>query len=507
VNNDVRSNRLDTAQLHTSRGQIVSWMALAGVILAVSGATGTWLEFPLTGSIRAIGLQGPLDAEPFYSLSAWLIVLIALTVAAWLLNWRTALIVCGLAFLGVTGYFYLTLVAGHEGWLVRFVDESRQRALLEKFIGDHYWQNLNPEPTLRLVSEFEYLPDRMGTAWAATGTGMVHTLLAGALVVGAVAASGRVYAAMAVAGSGLVVLTLLTLANSLTEADLYQRQGDTHLAAGEPRSALEAYEFALDADPVLSTSRAFLVKASYAYMGLLGQSSDLAAVYLADARRTGALQRQLSDRIRSRLSDAHRRLQRAAAGLASQAPLATAGGATIPAPATATTDPDLLRFTGPNALHGFELGFPLSKRGGHSEGSTATARPIGSLERAIRAFANQLDAELWIMQGVMALNTSAPSEARQAFQRAVIMDPTALDARFLLGHTELLLGMQQQAITSLSNTMSAIKQASIRADIASTLGDALSADRQLNAARTEYRRSLELDNVFNIRAVRSLGGT
>lgn len=425
-------------------------MLLAAVILAISGTLGAWLQFPLTGSLKAPMLGGRLIETPLLdSQGALLTIVIALVIAGWLVGLRWLLVACGLALLALAGWFYLDLVAGDQGWLVRFVSESGQRVALENFTEDLYWPNLNPEPTAALVSEFEHLPERIRAAWGAVGKGWLHTVAAGAAILAAVAIGSRLYTLLALAGVLSVALGLVAAGYPLIQAELEHRKGDAYLAAGRPRAALLAYESAIRADPVLAESRPFLVKASYAYLILLGKSSDLAVVYLADTRNTGTPELELTPAMQQRLTDAHLLLKR--------------------------------------------VGDTLS--------------PAGPLEGAIRRQASTLDSRLWVTQGSMALNAGLPSEALQAFRRALAKNPRALDALFFLGHTELLLGMRQQAITTLARTLALVRNAPIRADVACTLGDALRGETRLTAARSEYARCLALDDIYNFRAVRSLGGT
>lgn len=424
-------------------------MLLVGVILAALGALSSWVQFPLTGSVIPLRIDGLRSTPLVNSQGALIGMLIAMIMIGWLRGLRWVLIGCGLALLAISGVFFLDLVAGGNGWLVRFVAESGQREALELFIRDAYWPNLNPEPTVTLASEFEFLLDRIRVAWSAVGLGWMQTAAAGAFILVAVAVSNRRYFILVPLGVFAVALGIVTTGYPLIEAEIAHHRGDTYLASGRPRAALQEYRSAAASDPVLTESRRFLIKASYAYLMLLGDSSDLAAIYLTDTRKTASSKLQLTPTRRQQLSDEHLRLARA--------------------------------------------------RSISADGSF--------LERAIRRQANVLDTQLWITQGLMALNTHSLGEARQAFQQALAITPTALDARFFLGHMEILLGMRQQAVSTLTVALMEVENTAVRADVACTLGDALRDEEQLTAARSEYDKCLSLDNFFNFRAVRSLGGT
>lgn len=258
---------------------------ITGVLLVLFGGMSVWLRFPMSAPVLGTavplvvpGLPGlslpiatlffaPLLFMVVASLTGWRL----LTGVAWLLTWLALF------------YFPWQLIFHDPQWLLEFIRDSVIRDDLQRFDNAHFLANKGVEASLVFITDFEHLADRALLIWRLLGWGWMLSLLG--LVIFAIGQCLRhafPVANLSVLLFGLLspVLLLTAVGFSALVGDLRHYRADLLLATGAPKLALQAYAQAIDKDPVLGYSTAFLTKVSRAYYLAYGAAEPHAQWYL-----------------------------------------------------------------------------------------------------------------------------------------------------------------------------------------------------------------------------------
>lgn len=265
------------------------WIGIAAaLLLALAGALGEWIGFPLSAPIQGLDWD---SADP-----AWLrrypaapfLLLLTAAPGALLLNGRRI----GTWLLAVSGAALLAVPAGillfDPTWLYRSVEDSSQFDALYYFANTFLdVPNADYAPQLRHADAFQYLPDRAWIAGALLAWGWGLCLLAWVAVV-LLLRRARLLPSLKglVPPLALAGLAALVAGAPALMADFRYRQADQRLALGDYRGALASYTAALDHDPVLGYSKVFLINAARTYYQKDGSTSPFVGVWLADSQRT-----------------------------------------------------------------------------------------------------------------------------------------------------------------------------------------------------------------------------
>jgi len=426
----------------------LSIVGLLGVGLLMGGALGPWLDFPLSASLFPKELPLPWPEAGETSLRTLMLGLGLLAGIGWLLRVRLLTLGAGLVAAVVLIHFVHTWML-HDQWMLRYLSESEQREALKAFLSNYYWPNLNPEPTVRLETDFEYLTDQLRVFWYSSGWGFSFCVVGLILLL-----LDQLMATPAVGLTSLVILVNIAAVVMLWffplfNAELKQRSGDELLGSGQLRDAISTYATSLRMNPALEYSKRFLHKASRAYYQMEGENSLLGGLYLASTRSRWQVGQPLIDTARETLDHSAKILSL--------------------------------------VLHSSYQG--------------------SLLERAILRQSAQEYRKVRVEQGLDALASGQPSLSLSLFQEAFEQDRRQVHIGFFLAHVQRELGLVSETVATLETTLQQVEHTSIRADLWCSLGDALSRGRQPLEARHAYVQCLEADSLFNFRAILSLGGT
>ena len=427
----------------------LSVLGLIGSVLLLAGALGPWLDFPLSRSLYPKDLLVPWFHQDMVSYK-WMLLSIGLSAGlGWLLRIRLLLLMASLA----AGLLLLNFMHDwmlDDQWLPRYLTESEQREAVQAFLSEYYWPNLNPEPTVRLQTDFTYLSDQLRVLWYSSGWGFGFCLIGMILLLldylMTSPAAGMMTTVTVLLLFGVIITVLFF---PLFNAELKQRRGDELLASGKYRDAISAFEISLRMDPVLWDSKRFLLKASRAYYQLEGEHSLLGGYYLASSRIHWVTQRALRQGVKEDLEHSVMIL-------------------------TNTLDSNY--------------------RGSLLE--TAILRQSVEEYRKIR-----------IQQGLDAFVEGRLPLSLSLFQEVLNEDHEQLHAGFFLAHVQRELGLFQEAVATLDEMLQLVDHDSMRADLLCTLGDTFSLSDQSLLARKAYMQCIQADSLYNFRAVFDLGGT
>jgi tetratricopeptide (TPR) repeat protein len=426
----------------------LSILGLIGAGLLAAGALGPWLDFPLSSSLYPKDLLIPAPGPGMVSLQSMLLGIGLLAGIGWLSGSRLLMLIAGLTVAMLLIYFLHGWMLDDQ-WLPRYLSESEQREAVQAFLSEYYWPNFNPEPTVTLETDFEYLTDQLRVFWYSSGWGFGFCLIGMILLL--------LDCLMVTPAAGLKSLGILLLVGSavmllffpLFNAELKQRHGDELLASGRLREAISAFETSLRMNPALQDSKRFLLKTSRAYYQLEGDDSLLGGYYLASSRTRWVIDKSLSQGAKLALERSVK----------------------------------ILTFVLGSDYQGNLL-------------ETAILRRSAEEYRKIR-----------IQQGLDAYAEGEPSRSMNFFREALNADRKQLHAGFLLAHVQRELGLIPDAVSTLGEMLQLVEQDSIRADLLCTLGDAYSREQQPLPAREAYARCFQADSLYNFRAVFNLGGT
>ena len=426
----------------------LSVLGLIGTGLLLAGALGPWLDFPLSASLYPKDLLVHWPELGMISVKTMLLLIGLLAGVAWLSGIRLLMLIASLAAAMVLLYFVYSWLSNDQ-WLPRYLSESEQREAVQAFLSQYYWPNLNPEPTVTLETDYEYLPDQLRVFWYSSGWGFGFCMLGLILLL---LDYLMVTPAKGLASMTIVLLlgtTVLVLFFPLLNAEFKQRQGDELLGSGRIRDAISTYETTLRMNPLLQDSKRFLLKASRAYYQLEGENSLLGGYYLASSRTRWVIGSPLSEATRQDLEQSAKILT--------------------------------------NVLQSDYRG---------------TLLETAILHQSIEEYHKIL-----IEQGLDAYAEAQPSRSLSLFQEALHGDKKQLHAGFFLAHVQRELGLVPDAVTTLGEMLKLVDHDTIRADLLCTLGDTYSRGQQPLMARKAYTECLKADSLYNFRAVFDLGGT
>lgn len=277
------------AKLRAYRSSHLS-LLVSGLGLALMGGVTEWLSFPLSAPVGALavtvqeipvlGTRVPVHFSP----GALYLLFVVLIVAGFHLPWRSALATPLFLSLLMLVYFPAYILSGEQHWMLTYLDDSIERGNLQRFLGAHFLTNKGLEPTLTYITSYQYLVDRIYLIWHMLGWGWLLAIFGTSLLALVLQMMGRLMPSF---GLTLIAIPLLPAGVlALTGFSCYQAEslhhrGDTSMASGAYRRALQQYATALRYDPALSYSEPFLLKVSKAHYQLFGELAPYGQVYLA----------------------------------------------------------------------------------------------------------------------------------------------------------------------------------------------------------------------------------
>lgn len=427
----------------------VSMSALLGFLLAVIGGFSAWLNLPLFG--LSSSLVGELASySEMANLFRWLfLITILLSAVSSMLQYR--LISVQITFVSlsiIVCFIFYGLFQDHQ-LVVNYMVQSEERIALQGFISKHYWLNINPDHTVTLISEYEFLWERLLLNWNIIGIGCKTALFGTIILLFRNVMNARLPASVFVVSAALFIGGMLMVFTPLVSANFIHNQGDTLLNTGRHRQALEAYDEALRLDPMLEYSSPFLIKASRAYYRLEGEGTVFGGLYLLHtaAREIGG--RRVKPELLEKLNQAR----------------LTVDNIVLP------DDNDT------------------------------------SMQVAVMKQLKKESASVWVRQGLLEYKSDLYTQSLSSFQQALKGDGSNAHVKFFIAHVLAKLNRHSDSLALLKSGLLSVWSKQLRADFLCTIGDVYGQLDKPLLAREAYTSCHDLDTVYNYRAVLSLGGT
>lgn len=439
---------MDTKPSDLGAGSLLI-VALLGTVLAIIGSVGAWISLPVSGS-----LPGPSDEMVVYGdiirvFRQSFVALILLAAVAHVLYLHLFSALLSLVCLLILICFIHYGMFHDQSLLVSYMDQSEERIVLQRFISEYYWPNPNPDHIMTPIRKFEFLWQRLLLSWNIIGQGWKTAFIGTLLLFFVDMRRLKISPAVTVVFGLLFVFLVLLFTVPLIRAENLHREGDTLLASGQYSLALEVYQEAHQLDPNLGYSAPFLNKVSQAYYRLEGQDSVSGLLYQQTDSASDIAFRQLTPVFRKKL-----------AGLYLMAD-----------EARRTEDGD------------------------------------DPLRAALRVQALKRDADMWALQGLQEYKNGELERSLSSFERAHNATQKNTHIKFIQAHIMYELGQDESALSLLDSALQSVWSKQLRADLLCTKGDVYAQMGEPLIARQAYSACYDLDQIYNYRAARSLGGT
>lgn len=439
---------VDSMKQHKREG-LVPMLIIFGLVLAIMGSRGAWINLPISGSFPG-AMDELLSLRKVIEIFRWaFLVTILLAGVCGLFRYRLiSLQITFVSLLIILGFVVYSLFYEYR-WFVSYIEQSEERLALQSFITRYYWPNVNPDHTVVLTSTYEYLWERLLLNWDIIGVGLKVVFMGVIILLLTGVMQEPVTSRFnAITGAALFVGMLVVLV-PLIRADYIHHQGDALLGAGDYRQALEAYDAAFRVDPMLEYSAPFLIKVSRLYYHLEGEYSVSGGLYMLHTAARNVGGQSFTPAFRKTLNKTR----------------------------LVIDNISLMEYK-----------------------STA-------LQNAVIRQANKEDARLWILQGQVEYSSGKYEESLNSFRHALKRDGMNVHAQFFIANALSKSDRDEDSLAVLKSALGLVWTKQLRADFQCTIGDVYEKLEKPLLAREAYTSCYDLDSVYNYRAVLSLGGT
>lgn len=433
---------------HNNSKTSVPLFAILGFVLAIIGSQAAWINLPLSGSAPKL-VAGMSSHAAMINLFRSMF-LITILLAGICSVFRFRLLSIQFIFVGlliIVSYVVYGLLQDHH-LVVSYMNQSEGRELLQRFIVKHYWPNINPDHTVSLITDYEYLWQRLILNWNIIGVGCKAAFLGGLILLFGSVTNVRLSIPTFIPIAIFFVTTLVVL-TPVIRADNIHYQADVLLKSGQHRQALTKYEAAFRLDPMLGYSAPFLRKVSRAYYRLEGEHSRFAVLYL---QHIAALSIDVQN------------------------------------PARALLDKI-------NHAH-------LLVNNNRLQSAKVTA-----LQQAVLTQSYKEDVDAWVTQGLVEHEQGLQIKSLGSFREALKRDGSRAHVNYFIAHVLLELQKHNDSLAYLKSALLSVWTKQLRADLLCTIGEVHQQSDQPLLARQAYTACHELDSIYNYRAVMLLSGT
>jgi tetratricopeptide (TPR) repeat protein len=432
--------------LQTFRTFLESYpLMLLACLLILLGASGSWVNMPLSGEQNLNLLETPQLGKQIKLLVLSMLVLYCL---ATLLNWRIARVLFATALFSFLLYFALTLSFLNNNFVWQYIIESQSFHELQSVLAFNATPNTGPSAETALVYDSYRFSERLIASSSLLGWGAKLTLLCSGLLLAYSVIKSRqlmlstmlvcvlMLTFVAVSGVGNVGLAYLKLNQGIR----YANQNSVELAITEFKQAQQL-------DPVLASSKGFSLLLSYLYQTAYGPEHNNAYLYSMNQKYESG---KFINLVSYNKTIQRRRLDN-----------------------TVKSEYDV---------------------------------SADMLYAGILRVESNIMASAYTKFGLQAYRRAQWTEAEDAFLHSIMINHSPV-ARMALLSIYLKTQRYEQCVSIADGLLEDINNNSMSADIWTTKGHCLLGNRQQTEARAAYQMSLSLDTDKNYRAVKGLSGT
>ena len=434
----------------------VSMLAILGLLLAIIGSFGAWINLPIYGSAPTLIPELESYGQTLRVFRFLFLITVLLAGISSFLRYKKMAVSLAFSSLLIIVSFVISSLFYDHHLLVMYMEQSEERAALQGFITQYYWSNINPDHLVTLVGKYEHLWQRLILKWNVVGVGCKTAFIGALILFFSDIFTVRFSSGVLFIVTALIVTGALALAVPVIRADIAHHQGDTLSIIGKQRQALEAYNTAIELDPMLAYSVPFLIKASRLYHRIESGRSLLGGLYLLNMAITGTGSRQLSESFLEKLDNAQLVIS--------------------------------------------EL-MSLDKKVKPLE-PEATKLQLAIMRQSLKQ-----STSAWVSRGLLEYSNGLRLESLRSFQNALKENQSQVHVKYFIAHILMELKRSNESVILLSSAIQSVRSKQLRADFLCTIGNAYeNLDKPL-LARDAYTLCYELDPVYNYRAVRHLSGT
>jgi tetratricopeptide (TPR) repeat protein len=418
---------------------------LLACLLILLGASGSWVNMPLSGEQNLALLEAPQLGKQIKLL---VLSLLGLYCLATFLKWGIVRVIFATALFSFLLYFALTFSFLNSDFVWQYIAESQSFHESQAVLAFNLTPNTGPAAETALIYDAFRFGDRLMVSLSLLGWGAKLTLLcSGLLLAYAIIRSHQVMLSTMLVGVLLLTFVSASGVGNVGLAYLKMNQGIRYANENSVELAISELKQAQQLDPVLASSKGFSLLLSYFYYTAYGPEHNNSYLYAMNQK-----------------------------------------------------------FESGNLMNLLAYNKTVQRRRLDNTAKTEYDVSADMLYSGILRVESNLVANAYTRFGLQEYRREKWAEAEGSFLNSIMIDHSPVARMALLSIYFKTLRFDQ-CISIADGLLEDINNSSMSADIWTTKGHCLLGNRQQTEARAAYQMSLSLDTDKNYRAVKGLSGT